>query len=109
MQKEIYTEFKLSSNFNLENVVNSFYDFSPNKVWYYFHVYPTKDNKYFEVYRNFFIKKIKKNNIKSIYIIKPMYGDDNILRDIIPSKCSRKEILTDILEQEILLDCENLR
>ena len=26
MQKEIYTEFKLSSNFNLENVVDSFYD-----------------------------------------------------------------------------------
>ena len=26
MQKEIYTEFKLSSNFNLENVVSSFYD-----------------------------------------------------------------------------------
>ena len=99
----------LVTDYQFISVVNSFYDFSPNKVWYYFHVYPTKDNKYFEVYRNFFIKKIKKNNIKSIYIIKPMYGDDNILRDIIPSKCSRKEILTDILEQEILLDCENLR
>ncbi len=99
----------LVTDYQFISVVNSFYDFSPNKVWYYFHVYPAKDNKYFEVYRNFFIKKIKKNNIKSIYIIKPMYGDDNILRDIIPSKCSRKEILTDILEQEILLNCENLR
>ena len=41
----------LVTDYQFISVVNSFYDFSPNKVWYYFHVYPTKDNKYLEVYR----------------------------------------------------------
>lgn len=42
--------------------------FSPNK-WFDPLSVPNKENKYFEVYKNFFINKLKFNKIKNIYIV----------------------------------------
>ena len=37
------------------SVILSSYDNSPNKVWYSFHVYPSKGDKYFDIYQKFFV------------------------------------------------------
>ena len=57
--KTIITDYQFIS------VVLSLYDNSPNKVWYYRHVYPSKRNKYFVVYKKFFIKKLKRVKYKT--------------------------------------------
>ena len=63
-KKIIVTDYQFIS------VILSQYDNSPNKVWYSFHVYPSKNDKYFKTYKNFFIKKIKERNIETVYTIK---------------------------------------
>ena len=46
--KMIVTDYQFIS------VILSTYDNSPNKVWYSFHVYPTKNDAYFDLYQNDF-------------------------------------------------------
>ena len=69
--KTIVTDYQFIS------VLLSSYDYSPTKFWFEYHGYPTKDNKYFEIYRNFFISKLKENKIEIVYTIKPLFGDDD--------------------------------
>tara|TARA_B100001029_G_scaffold154500_1_gene138753 strand:- start:308 stop:775 length:468 start_codon:yes stop_codon:yes gene_type:complete len=100
--KVIVTDYQFIS------VIMSIYDNSPNKVWYSFHIYPTKENKYFSTYQNFFINKIKEKKIKSIYIVGPLYGDKNILKDILDEKCFNKVVVTEMLEKHLLRKCNQL-
>ena len=45
------------------------YDFYPNQ-WHHPTVsFPIKGQKYFEIYKNFFINNIKKNNIDIVYSV----------------------------------------
>ena len=58
------------------------YDFSPTRFWYDFHGYPSE--KYlFHYWKEFVLKKIKKNNIKSIYVLKPLHGENKPLENIL--------------------------
>ena len=41
---------------------------SPNK-WYDELSVPSENNKFFEIYKNFYLKKLKEQNINTIYII----------------------------------------
>ena len=67
--------------------------------------YPEK-NKYFDYYKNFFIDKIKKNNIEVIYTINLDVVDENlILYDFINKKCINKEILFKEIKKFELKKC----
>ena len=96
------------TDYQVVSVLMSSYDYSPNKYWYKFHVYPTKDHKYFKIYRNFFISKLKENKIEVVYIIKPLWGDDDVLKPILDENCIKKMMLTDILDSHLLLKCNDL-
>ena len=102
-KKIIVTDYQFIS------VINSEYDFSPNKVWYYFHIYPSKDHKYFYIYKDFFINKIRINNIKFIYTVKPLYGDDDVIKEILNKECYKKINITPILDKHIFLECPDLK
>tara|TARA_B100000700_G_scaffold104024_1_gene117481 strand:- start:751 stop:2328 length:1578 start_codon:yes stop_codon:yes gene_type:complete len=49
--------------------------------WYHPGVsYPQENNEFFEIYKNFFVKKIKDNKVISIYFVKPSwFGNSNEL------------------------------
>ncbi len=76
---------------------------SPNK-WYDNLSVPKKENKFFEDYKDFFITKIKNNNIKYVYIIKK---DENIflLQFIKDKKCLEQKVLNEILIEVKLNNC----
>ncbi len=102
-KKIIVTDYQFIS------VILSTYDYSPNKYWYKHHAYPTsKDHKYFERYRNFIISKLKENKIEIVYTIKPLWGEDDVLETILSDKCVEKSTVTEILDSQLLLKCEDL-
>jgi len=98
----------IATDYQFISVILSSYDYSPNKYWGEYHAYPDKGHKYFEIYRNFFITKLKENKIEIVYIIKPLWGGDNLLKSVLNENCVEKKIITDILESQLLLKCEDL-
>ena len=101
LKKVIITDYQFIS------VIISSYDFSPNKYWYKHHAYPAINHEYFQTYRNFFINQLIKNKIQIVYIIKPLWGDDNVLETILNKNCVKKTSLTDILDS-YLLKCKDI-
>ncbi len=100
--KVIVTDYQFIS------VILSFYDNSPNKVWYSRHVYPSKRNKYFSIYKKFFIEKIKDKKIKTIYIVKPMFGVHDALKDVLDTECVSTIIVNEILEKHLIKKCNQM-
>ena len=100
--KTIVTDYQFIS------VILSRYDNSPNKVWYSFHVYPAKGDKYFDIYQKFFIKKIKDEKIETVYTVKPLYGDDDVLKNILEDNCRSKIKVNDILEKNLIKKCDQI-
>jgi len=100
--KVIVTDYQFIS------VILSSYDNSPNKYWYSFHAYPSKGGKYFNVYKKFFIEKIKDRKIKTVYTVKPLHGDDDVLKDILDDNCFSKIIINDILEKSLIKKCDQI-
>lgn len=98
----------IATDYQFISVILSSYDYSPNKYWGEYHAYPDKEHKYFEIYRNFFITKLKENKIEIVYIIKPLWGGDNVLKSVLNENCLEKKVITDILESQLLLKCEDL-
>ncbi len=82
--------------------------FSPTR-WYTKHgvSHPRKNNRYFEKYQNFFIKKIQQNNISVIYTIKPV--DKHFLYELIGDKCLKTSIINNMLDEHLILECANLK
>jgi len=101
--KAIVTDYQFIS------VILSIYDNSPNKVWYSFHVYPSKSDRYFDFYQKFFIKQIEKKKIQTFYTVKPLYGDNDVLKDILSENCVSKIMLTDILIKQEIKKCEQIK
>jgi len=99
----------LVTDYQFISVIMSSYDHSPNKYWYKHHVYPAATHRYFEVYKKFFIQKLKKEKIQIVYIIKPLWGDDNVLESILEKDCIIKLPITDILDGYLLQKCEDLK
>ncbi len=96
------------TDYQFISVILSFYDNSPNKVWYSFHVYPSKGQKYFDLYQKFFIKKIKDGKIDTVYTVKPLYGDDDVLKNVIDHNCRNKIKVNDILEKSLIKKCNQI-
>ena len=72
-------------------VILSQYDNSPNKVWYSFHVYPSKNDKYFKTYKN--LKK-NYNNIKLTQLFdKTSLWRRRCFKNILYKDCIKKLLL----------------
>ena len=99
----------LVTDYQFISVVMSSYDYSPNKYWYKHHAYPSLNHKYFEIYKEFFINKLREGKIEIVYEIKPLWGDNNVLEPILKSDCIIKIPITDILDSYLLKKCEDLK
>jgi len=74
---------------------------APNK-WFDILSVPDQENKYFLSYSDFFIKNIKKQKIKTIYLI----GEKEIfLKNIFKNGCLRKEDLNNKIKKIRIIDC----
>ena len=93
--KMIVTDYQFISVFLKQ------YDFSPTRFWYNFHGYPSEKNIYFNYWKEFVLKKIKKNNIKNIYVLKPLHGETKPLENILKD-CYEKQTFSDAFYKLIL-------
>jgi len=99
--KTIITDYQFIS------VIINEYDYSPSQVWFNYHVNPTKESKYFNKHKNFLNDRLKKNDIEVIYIIKPLWGGDNVLEKSLNKTCHKIQI-TEILDKYLLKECDDL-
>ena len=97
-KKMIITDYQFIS------VLLNEYDYSVTRFWYDFHGYPSKDNKFFDYWKEFVIKKINQNNINNIYVLKPLHGEENPLQNIF-GHCLKKENLSQTLYKINLNNC----
>ena len=86
----------------------SIYDYSPNQ-WYHPTVsFPLKGQKYFPVYKKFFINNLKKNKIEIIYIIGKK--GQNVLNSTLSKKCFIQEKVGNIIYENVLIEkCEDFK
>jgi|TARA_Y100000294_G_scaffold178060_1_gene207041 hypothetical protein len=68
---------------------------------------PKLGSKYFKNYRNFYLEKLKENEIEVIYIIKPF--DTNVLTGIIDEKCLQTSEIDENINIHLIQKCNNLR
>mgnify|MGYP006123378757 FL=1 len=104
----------LVTDYQFISVILSINDNSVNKYWYKRHVYPGIENKYFQIYKKFFIKKLREEKIQVVYVIKPLHQDANFgrklfLNSILESTCIIKSSVTEILDVYELKNCKDLK
>lgn len=94
-KKIIITDYQIiPSALKLKNI-------APNK-WFDSMSVPTKDNKYFNTYKNFFIENLKAQEIKTLYI----YNDkEKYLKNIFKNDCFIKENINKNLSKIIIERC----
>ena len=100
--KMLITEYQFISP------ILNIYDNSPNQ-WHHPSVsFPLEGNKYYDVYKNFFISSLKKNKIKHIYETRE---DDKIITKLILNQnCYSKERMARMLVKLILnYNCKDLK
>ena len=68
--------------------------------------YPQKNSKHFLSYKSLFLKILKKNNIKTIYMISPVKKSN--LYDYIDKNCFDEEKVTEILTSFSLKNCKEI-
>ena len=80
----------------------------PNRWYTHNNVsYPLKNHKYYEFYKNFFLNKIKKNNIEVIYVLEPIkFNNFNIY---INANCTNESQENLILTSHIIGECLDLK
>ena len=84
------------------------YTISPNRTYTHDSIsYPKKGDEYFEIYKNFFLNQIVKNNIEIIYIIKPL--EKNVFDSLINDECLKSKKINKILTTYLIIDCEKLK
>ena len=67
------------------------------------------DSKYYKIYKDFFIKNIKRNKIKKAYLVKPLWGGNEVFENGLNSDCYKKEKITEILDVYTLKECKELK
>tara|TARA_Y200000002_G_C22668891_1_gene659107 strand:+ start:812 stop:2365 length:1554 start_codon:yes stop_codon:yes gene_type:complete len=97
-KKMIITDYQFISVFLKQ------YDFSPTRFWYDFHGYPTQKSVYFNYWKEFVLNKIEKNNIKNIYILKPLHGETKPLENVLKN-CYQKQIFSETFYKLALNNC----
>jgi len=100
--KMIITDYQFIS------VILSMYDYSPSQVWFSYHVNPDKNSKYFDIHKKFFLDKLKENKIEIVYVVKPLWGGDDIFEKNLNKNCYTKNEVTKVLDSYLLNGCEDL-
>ncbi len=80
------------------------YDYAPTRFWYEFHGYPSSNSEYFEYWKNFVLNKIKRNNIKNIYVLLPLHGETKPLENILDN-CFQKKNYSEVFYKLDLKNC----
>ena len=101
--KSIITDYQFIS------VILSTYDFSPSQVWFEYHVNPSRESKFHKSYKNFFEKVLISNNVKIIYLVKPMWGGEKTVENVLDQDCYIKQDITKILSSYLLTECDDLK
>ena len=101
--KSIITDYQFIS------VVLSTYDFSPSQVWFEYHVNPSKNSKFYKSYKKFFERVLISNNVKIIYLVKPMWGGEKTVENVLDESCYIKKDITEILSTYLLRECNDLK
>ncbi len=97
-KKMIITDYQFISVFLKQ------YDYAPTRFWYEFHGYPSVNNKYFSYWKEFVLKKIKKNNIQNIYVLKPLHGETKPLENVL-NNCYNKKKFSETFYKLELNNC----
>ena len=101
--KTIITDYQFIS------VILSTYDNSPSQVWFINHILnEDKESKYFKIYKDFFINKLRENKVKIVYIVKPMWAGDKFIERGFDKDCLKKTKITEILDSYLLEQCIEL-
>ena len=100
-EKMLLTNYSFISSILEENLNSPSRWYIPNGA-----AYPLEDNKFFNIYKNFIINLIKKNNIKVVYIIKPV-NNEEIYR-YIDKNCFDEKKITLILKEFSLKKCDDI-
>ena len=102
--KAIITDYQFIS------VILSSYDNSPNQVWFINQILGQgEESKFFKIYKNFFIDKLKENKIEIVYIVKPLWGGDEFFEKGLDKNCTKKTKITEILDSYLLQQCVELK
>ncbi len=101
--KAIITDYQFIS------VVLSTYDNSPSQVWFPYHANPNKDSEYYKIHKKYFLSKMRENKIEVVYIVKPLWGGNDIFEINLNNKCYEINKITEILDVYILKNCEELK
>ena len=95
--KIIITDYQIfPSILKLKNI-------APNK-WFDPMSVPSRDNKYFNTYKNFFIESLRDQKIKTLFILK---DKERYLKNIFNNDCYVKENINKNLSKIIIEKCIN--
>ena len=98
------------TDYQFISVILSSYDNSPSQVWFINHILNQKrESKYFKTYKRFFIAKLKENKIEIGYVVKPLWGGDDVFEKGLKRDCIKKIKITEILDSYLLQQCEELK
>ena len=74
--------------------------------------YPKKDNRFYIDYKNFFIKKLKINNIENIYVFESKKIDklrlNHLIFNYVPQNCFRTENINAYTAKLKIIKCNEL-
>ena len=74
--------------------------------------YPKKDNKFYIDYKNFFIKKLKMNNIENIYVFETKKIDklrlNHLIFNYVPQNCFSAESINAYTAKLKIIKCNEL-
>ncbi len=94
----------LITDYQFISVLLNEYDYSITRFWYDYHGYPSQDNQFFEYWKKFAIKKIKQNNVKNIYVLKPLHGEERPLENIFEG-CLKKRYFNKVFYLIDITEC----
>ena len=101
--KAIITDYQFIS------VQLSMYDNSPNQVWFINHILNQDEkSKFFRIYKKFFLDKLKENKVEIIYVVKPLWGGNEVFLKALNNNCVKKNKITEILDGYLLEQCVEL-
>ncbi len=62
----------------------------------------------FKIYKEFSINKLKENKIEIVYIIKPLWGGNDVFENGLSKNCYTKKEITEVLDSYLLQQCKEL-
>lgn len=91
------------SDYQILQSISGIKEIAPNK-WFDVLSVPDKKNKYFDEYKNFFIKKVLQQNISTIYVV----GDKELfLKDMFDTECFERKKINEIVNKLSIKECLN--